>query len=185
MTNSQESDSIAEKPEVVQTEAKSNRRNWKTVIAVTLTAAVNVVSLGSALVQTVRQRLNQWNWRQKTALVTALAITAAGNFVYQYKVNAAWPAIIAASYGTDFFVKLFTGYAITYGLNAAFDSSILKETAVADSDTGCTATENISNGIITTATRPPAMAARTDAPSTLKPWPINSKRTTPAAPTPV
>ena len=41
-----------------------------------------------AIIQPVRQRLNQWNWRKKTALVTALAITAAGNFVYQYKANA-------------------------------------------------------------------------------------------------
>ena len=93
------------------------------------------VSLGVSLVQTIRRRLNQWNWRKKSALVTALAITAAGNFVYQYKANAAWPAVIAAAYGKDFFVRLFTGYAITYGLNAAFDSEILKETAVADSDT--------------------------------------------------
>ena len=83
----------------------------------------------------IRQRLNQWNWRQKTALVTALAITAAGTFAYQYKANAAWPAVLAVAGGKDWLVKLFAGYAITYGLNAAFDSSILKETAVADSDT--------------------------------------------------
>ncbi len=136
MTNSQESDSIPEKPEVVKTEPKSNRWNWKTAtIAVTLTATVNAISLASAIIQTIRQRLNQWNWRQKTALVTALAITAVGNFVYQYKANAAWPAVIAAAYGTDFFVKLFTGYAITQGLNAAFNTAILKETAIADTDT--------------------------------------------------
>ena len=92
------------------------------------------VSLGSAILQPIRQRLNQWNWREKTALVTALAITAAGNFVYQYKANAAWPAVIAVANGKDWLVKLFVGYAITQGLNAAFDSSILKETAVADSD---------------------------------------------------
>ncbi len=91
-------------------------------------------SLASAIIQPVRQRLNQWNWRQKTALVTALAVTAAGTFAYQYKANAAWPAIIAASYGTDFFVKLFTGYAITQGLNAAFNTAVLKETAIADSE---------------------------------------------------
>lgn len=72
------------------------------------------ISLGSAILQPIRQRLNQWNWREKTALVTALTITAAGK---------------------DWLVKLFVGYAITQGLNAAFDSSILKETAVADSDT--------------------------------------------------
>ncbi len=93
------------------------------------------VSLASAIIQPIRRRLNQWNWRKKTALVTALAITAAGNFVYQYKANAAWPAVIAAAYGTDFFVKLFTGYAITQGLNAAFNTAILKETAIADTDT--------------------------------------------------
>ena len=58
---------------------------------------------------------------------------AGGAFAYQYKATAAWPAVIAA-YGTDFFVKLFTGYAITQGLNAAFNSDVLKETAVADSD---------------------------------------------------
>ena len=67
MTNSQESDSIAEKPEVVKTKPKSNRWNWKTAIAVTLTAAVNAVSLGSVLIQPIRRRINQWNWRQKTA----------------------------------------------------------------------------------------------------------------------
>ena len=134
MTNSQESDSIAEKPEVVKTKAKPNRWNWKTAIAVTLTAAINAVSLASAILQPIRRRINQWNWRKKTALVTALAITAAGNFVYQYRANAAWPAVIAAAYGTDFFVKLFTGYAITQGLNAAFNTAVLKETAVADTD---------------------------------------------------
>ena len=96
--------------------------------------AFKAVSLASAILQPIRRRLNQWNWRKKTALVTALAITAGGTFAYQYKANAAWPAIIAASYGTDFFVKLFTGYAITQGLNAAFNSAVLKETAVADSD---------------------------------------------------
>ena len=82
----------------------------------------------------LRQRLNQWNWRQKTALVTALSITVGGTFAYQYQANAGWPAVTAVANGKDWLVKLFAGYAITQGLNAAFDSSILKETAVADSD---------------------------------------------------
>ena len=46
MTNSQESDSIAEKPEVVKTEAKSNRWNWKTVtVAVATACAVTIAGL--------------------------------------------------------------------------------------------------------------------------------------------
>ena len=82
----------------------------------------------------VRRRLNQWNWRKKTALVTALAITAGGAFAYQYKANAAWPAVLAVTGGKDWLVKLFVGYTIPRGLNAAFDSSILKEPAAADRD---------------------------------------------------
>ena len=56
------------------------------------------ISLASAIIQPIRQRLNQWNWRQKTALVTALAITATGVF-YQQRANAAalaWPLVVAA-----------------------------------------------------------------------------------------
>ena len=44
--------------------------------------------------EAVRRRLNQWNWRKKTALVTALAITAGG---------------------TDFLIKVFTVYGINGG----------------------------------------------------------------------
>ena len=96
--------------------------------------AFKAVSLASAIIQPIRQRLNQWNWRQKTALVTTLAITAGGAFVYQYQATAGWPAVLAVAGGKDWLVKLFAGYAITQGLNAAFDRSILKETAVADTD---------------------------------------------------
>ena len=46
MTNFQKSDSIAEKPEVVQTESKSNRWNWKTAtIAVATACAVTIAGL--------------------------------------------------------------------------------------------------------------------------------------------
>ena len=131
MTNSQESDSIAEKPEVVQTEPKSNRWNWKTAIAVTLTAAVNAVSLASAIIQPLRQRLNQWNWRQKTALVTALAITAGGVF-YQNRAHAAaftWPAAIAVGAGIDFLVNVAASYASSSAIN-----SKIKKTANANPD---------------------------------------------------
>ena len=86
-------------------------------------------SLASAILQPVRQRLNQWNWRKKTALVTALAITAGSAFAYQYKANAAWPLILTVAGGTDFLIKVFTAY----GINAALSAKI-KETAVADSD---------------------------------------------------
>ena len=86
-------------------------------------------SLASAILQPVRQRLNQWNWRKKTALVTALAITAGGAFAYQYKANAAWPLILTVAGGTDFLIKVFTAY----GINAALSAKV-KETAVADSD---------------------------------------------------
>ena len=133
MTNSQESDSIAEKPEVVQTEAKSNRWNWKTVIAVTLTAAVNAVSLGSAILQPVRQRLNQWNWRQKTALVTALAITAGSTFYYQRAHAAALLGPILAAKLADFLVKFFIAYALGKTLNSAFAKK-LQKTAAATPD---------------------------------------------------
>ena len=83
----------------------------------------------------IRRRINQWNWRKKTALVTALAITAGGTFAYQYRANAAWPLILTVAGGTDFLIKVFSAYGITQGLNAAFNSDVLKETVVADSDT--------------------------------------------------
>ena len=135
MTNSQESDSIAEKPEVVKTEPKSNRWNWKTVIAVTLTAAVNAVSLASAIIQPVRQRLNQWNWRQKTALVTALAITAGSTFYYQrgHAAAIAWPAVIASAGSKEFLVKLFVSIGVSRAVNSALDKKI-KKTAYAQTD---------------------------------------------------
>ena len=135
MTNSPESDSIAEKPEVVKTEAKSNRWNWKTVIAATLTAAVNTISLASALIQPVRQRLNQWNWRKKTALVTALAITAGGVF-YQQRAHAAvfsWPAVITSAGTKEFLVKLFVSISVSRAVNSALDKKI-KKTAYAQTD---------------------------------------------------
>ena len=87
------------------------------------------VSLASAIIQPVRQRLNQWNWRKKTALVTALAITAAGTFAYQYKANAAWPAIL----GGDFLVQTFASYGIGQALDAAFNTKVQK-TANANPD---------------------------------------------------
>ena len=91
--------------------------------------AFKAVSLGVSLVQPIRQRLNQWNWRKKTALVTALAITAGSTFAYQYRANAAWPLILTVAGGTDFLIKVFTAY----GINAALSAKV-KETAVADSD---------------------------------------------------
>ncbi len=133
MTNSPESDSIAEKSEVVKTEAKSNRWNWKTAIAVTLTAAINAVSLASAILQPIRQRLNQWNWRKKTALVTALAITAAGVFYQQRAHAAAFLGPILATKSGDFFVKFFFGYALNKALNSAFAKK-LQKTAAATPD---------------------------------------------------
>ena len=87
------------------------------------------VSPASAIIQPIRQRLNQWNWRKKTSLVTALAITAAGTFAYQYKATAGWPLILTVAGGTDFLIKVFTAY----GINAALSAKV-KETAVADSD---------------------------------------------------
>ena len=77
----------------------------------------------------IRRRLNQWNWRKKTALVTALAITAGGNFVYQYRANAGWPAVIAASVGTDFLVNVFASYASSRLINGK-----IKKTANANPD---------------------------------------------------
>ena len=135
MTNTQESDPIAEKSEVVKTGAKSNRWNWKTVIAVTLTAAVKAISLRSAILQPVRQRLNQWNWRQKTALVTALAITAGSTF-YHHRAHAAaiaWPAVIASAGTKEFLVKLFVSIGVSRAVNSALDKKI-KKTAYAQTD---------------------------------------------------
>ena len=89
------------------------------------------VSTASAIIQPIRQRLNQWNWRKKTALVTALAITAAGVF-YQQRTHAAaftWPAAIAASVGTDFLVNVFASYASSRAIN-----SKIKKTANANPD---------------------------------------------------
>ncbi len=79
----------------------------------------------------VRQWLNQWNWRQKTALVTALAITAAGTFAYQYKANAAiaWPAV----FSRDFLVKLFVSIGVSRTASAAFNTK-LQKTANANPD---------------------------------------------------
>ena len=83
-------------------------------------------------IQPIRQRLNQWNWRQKTALVTALAITATGVF-YQQRANAAaiaWPAVFSG----DFLVKLFVSIGVSQTVSAAIEKKV-KETAEADSDT--------------------------------------------------
>ena len=59
MTNFQESDSIAEKFDVVKTKPKSNPCNWKAAIAVTLTAAAIAISHLSAKLRPIRRRLNQ------------------------------------------------------------------------------------------------------------------------------
>ena len=88
MTNSKESDSITEKSEVVKTESKSNRWNWKTTIAVTLSVVANASFRLSAKLRPIRQRLHQWSRRKKTALVIAIVLTAAGTFAYQYKAKA-------------------------------------------------------------------------------------------------
>ena len=91
------------------------------------------VSLGSAIIQPIRRRLNQWNWRKKTALVTALAITAGGVF-YQHRAQAAaFHGPILATKSGDFFVKFFVGYMLNKGLEAAF-SQKLKKTADATPD---------------------------------------------------
>ena len=90
-------------------------------------------SLASAILQPIRQRLNQWNWRKKTALVTALAITAGGVF-YQNRAHAAaiaWPIVAAAAsgIGTDFLVNVFASYASSRVIN-----SKIKKTANANPD---------------------------------------------------
>ncbi len=95
--------------------------------------AFKTVSLASAIIQPIRRRLNQWNWRQKTALVTALAITATGVF-YQQRANAAaLLGPILAAKPADFLVKFFIGYAIGKSLNSAF-SAKLQKTANADTE---------------------------------------------------
>ena len=91
------------------------------------------VSLASAIIQPIRQRLNQWNWRKKTALVTALAITAAGVFYQQRTHAAAFLGPILATKSGDFFVKFFVGYALNKALEASF-SKKLRKTADATPD---------------------------------------------------
>ena len=55
MTNSPESDPIAEKPEVVQTKAKSNRWNWKTAtVALATACAVTIAGLFAVNPQILR-----------------------------------------------------------------------------------------------------------------------------------
>ena len=83
-------------------------------------------SLASAILQPVRQRLNQWNWRKKTALVTALAITAGSTFYYQRAHAAAFLGPILATKSGDFFVKFFVGYALNKALEAAFAKKLQK-----------------------------------------------------------
>ena len=90
-------------------------------------------SLASAIIQPVRQRLNQWNWRKKTALVTALAITAGGVFYQQRAHAAAFLGPILATKTGDFFVKFFVGYVLNKGLEAAFAKK-LRKTADATPD---------------------------------------------------
>ena len=73
--------------------------------------------------KSIRQRLNQWNWRQKTALVTALAITATGTFAYQYRAHAAaaiaWPAVLASAGTKEYLVKLFVNIVASRAVHAA------------------------------------------------------------------
>ena len=89
----------------------------------------------SAIIQPVRQRLNQWNWRQKTALVTALTITGGGVF-YQNRAHAAaftWPLVAAAAIavgaGIDFLVNVAASHASSSAIN-----SKIKKTANANPD---------------------------------------------------
>ena len=88
-----------------------------------------VVSPASAIIQPLRQRLNQWNWRKKTALVTALAITAGGVFYQQRAHAAALLGPILAAKPADFLVKFFIGYAIGTALNSAFAKKLQKTAA--------------------------------------------------------
>ena len=92
--------------------------------------------MASAIIQPIRQRLNQWNWRKKTALVTALAITAAGTFAYHQRAQAAavlaWPAVFKG----DFLVKLFISIGVSQAVNAAITTKV-KKTANADTEHWC------------------------------------------------
>ena len=93
------------------------------------------VSLASAIIQPIRQRLNQWNWLKKTALVTTLAVTAGGVF-YQNRAHAAaiaWPAVIASAGSKEFLVKLFVSSGVSRAVNSALDKKI-KKTAYAQTD---------------------------------------------------
>ena len=80
MTNSQESDSITEKPKVAKTGPKSTRWNWKT--ATVAVAAANASSCLLAKLYSLRQRLNRWNWRQSATAVQACA--ASGDLIADF-----------------------------------------------------------------------------------------------------
>ena len=88
--------------------------------------AFKAVSLASAIIQPIRQRLNQWNWRKKTALVTALAIVTGGVFYQQRTQAAALLGVILAAKPADFFVKFFIAYALGTTLNSAFAKKLQK-----------------------------------------------------------
>ena len=90
-------------------------------------------SLASAIIQPVRQRLNQWNWRKKTALVTALAITAAGTFAYHQRAHAAAVLAWPATFKGDFLVKLFISIGVSQAVNAAITTKV-KKTANANTE---------------------------------------------------
>ena len=105
---------------------------WTTAVLRPLGRLVsNAAALGSAILQPIRQRLNQWNWRKKTALVTALTIIGGGVF-YKNRAHAAafaWPVTIAASVGIDFLVSVAASYASSSAIN-----SKIKKTANANPD---------------------------------------------------
>ena len=105
-------------------------------------------SLGSAILQPIRQRLNHWNWRKKTALVTALAITATVTFVYQYQGNAAWQTVIPTHLFTDFLVNVGANYVSSRG----FKKKITKKPTRIPMD-GFTLTASITNAIMMSTNR--------------------------------
>lgn len=77
MTNSQKSDSIAEKSEVVKTEAKSNCWNWKTATIALATAVVSAISRLCAKLDSLRRRFNHRICRQSVVAVKACATSGA------------------------------------------------------------------------------------------------------------
>lgn len=80
---------------------------------------MNARSCLLAKLHSLRQRLNPWNGRKKTALLTALALSVSGIFYHQKAKTSVIVTSTTASEVAIWLAKLIIGYRITKTLNAA------------------------------------------------------------------